>query len=747
MTSNLRRSTRIGSRSSSCSSAPLPVGAATSVKIQAPNGVQTSDEELVKSGVVCVKQEPCEEVFGSGRGDATISAQNSSSTTVKPFPLLAGSPITLSGTVFYECADMLVVTVNWRGRELTGALIREGKGPWAPTRITMLEEADGEAQERSEEPAVRTRKRKGPRSKEKVNTEVKISPARSTGRKRGRASKAKKEEEEEVEEDREEEEGKSKESELGESNGDDDKEIVNATTKQSLQSKSQSTDLANQTATKELTNSQPSPAGSSKPDSPCETPEYFECPAQDCPRKYKHMKSLKHHLACAHQGIRRPSLKRKNMGTSDQNTENDDTKTGDSVQSSPAKKKQSDSPITGTQRQKSGLQRASHIDYASGDSDRGGNETFEDGKNRSLDEVKQVRRTGRRLAARRYHNQKDQSDEDQEDDGHKTPPPPKKEIRHEQPHYLEDDRYKGNAAASLLQASASQTLGFGNNFTVVNGTSSRLMTAESPVKGSLPAALKITNNQIHNGSGAEACEGSSAGQHTHYSSLMPTLNRLASGQITSNNNIAGTDHLPSQVSSAKEDTGDTVGSDQRSEGHLVPSMEDKKSSKAIKKSRSSAADSPDKLPIKTESVSSASGVGFLARLNEAAAFGGRTDNERMKSEQNLNDFHPPTAAPFVPNLDSLLQRNGSYLGRGHTVGSSKDIPSSSSVPSRSLQPSPSFSHPFSFLAGEAFGGFPRFPTHPLAGFHYPIPLGGIPGFANVDFNALAELNKARGGSA
>ena len=638
----------------------------------------------------------------------------------------------------------------------------------------MLEEADAEAemsQERSEEPVVRTRRRKGTRSKEKVNSvEVKTSPARSTGRKRGRAPKAKKEEEEEVEEEREEEEeeGKSKESEPGESNGDEDKEIVNATTKQSLpslRSKGQSADLAISTPTKELMNSQPSPADSSKPDSPCETPEYFECPEQDCPRKYKHMKSLKHHLACAHQGIRRPSLKRKNVGTAEPNLDIEDMKTSDIVQSPPTKKTKSDSSTAGMQRHKSGAQRLTRVDYASGDSDKEGNEACEEGKNQAPDETKQVRRTGRRLAARKYQKQKDQSDEDQEDDrasGQETPPPPKKEIKHAQLHYLEDG-YKGDSSASLLQPNISQTLGFGNNFTLVNGSSGRVMTSGSPVKGSLPAALKISNNRIHSSSGAsgDASEAPS-GRHIHHSSLIPALERMAVGQMTSTD-TAMTAHLPTdrpQASSAKGDVGDTVGSSQHSAGRLLLSMEDKNSPKAVKKNRSSAVDASEKSPFMAENASSsATGAEFLARLSEAAAFGGRADNERMKSEQNSNDFHPPTAVPFVPNLDSLLQRNGSllqrngsFLGRGHAVGSSKDMPGSSSAPPRNHQPTPdvtAFSHTFPFLAGEAFGGFARFPGHPLAGFHYPMGLGGIPGFGNVDFSAAlaAELSKARGGNA
>ena len=117
MTSNLRRSTRIGSKSSSCSSTPIQGGAAISVKIHAPNGVQASDEELARSAGMCVKQEPCEEVFASDRvvSDAACSTstiQDQTATGLKPFPLLAGTPVTLCGTVFYECTGKLEISIE-----------------------------------------------------------------------------------------------------------------------------------------------------------------------------------------------------------------------------------------------------------------------------------------------------------------------------------------------------------------------------------------------------------------------------------------------------------------------------------------------------------------------------------------------------------------------------------------------------------------------------------------------------------
>lgn len=109
MSSNPRRSARLGSRSSSTSSTPIPGGAAIAVKIQALNGTQVGNEEIARSGGSCVNlEQSCEEVFTSdlvvtdGAAGSTSSAQDPAANAPKPFPLLAGTPVTVSGEVFYE---------------------------------------------------------------------------------------------------------------------------------------------------------------------------------------------------------------------------------------------------------------------------------------------------------------------------------------------------------------------------------------------------------------------------------------------------------------------------------------------------------------------------------------------------------------------------------------------------------------------------------------------------------------------
>lgn len=648
----------------------------------------------------------------------------------------------------------------------------------AVTRMGMIEEADAEAemsQERSEEPPVRRRRRRrGPRSRDKANGEGKTSPPTSTGRKRGRPAKVKKREEDEEEE---EEEGKSKESEQGESIGEEDKEIMNATeeTLPSLRSKARSRELATPTPTKEWTNTcQPSPADSSRAESPSEPPEYFECPEQECPRKYKHMKSLKHHLACAHQGIRRHSLKRKNATMTELHTDNEDRKSSEIMQSPAAKKTKADLLIANFHKGKASVKRSSLVEYGSGDSEKEENEAHEEEKNEACDEVKQVRRTRRRKAARKFQKPRDQSDEDEKDEDKEfgtseTSTPEKKETTRPQLYGTEESHKKddmGPSATGTQQPRMSHTLGFGNNFTFVNSPSVRGMMSGSPVKGSLSAALKISNNQIHGSNSASGSTSESQlGQAIHQSSLTPALERMTVGQRDASD-TASRAHVPTerpQASLAEGDTGETVGLHQRSEGQFSPPVEDRSPLKAKRKTRVSGVDKvPDKSRAKVESTStSSSGAELLMRLSGAAAFNCMTDS-RLKAELSSSGLYPPSSIPCGYNMDGLLQRNGAVLfgGRQTTGSSSKDtqlgMPSSGSAPPSDQQLSlgmGAFPHgALPFFTAEAFSGYPNIAGYPLGtrDLPYPMGLGGIPAFGMVaDMNSaafLAELNKARGAS-
>ena len=625
-----------------------------------------------------------------------------------------------------------------------------------------MEEGEAEAeisQERAEEPIVRTRKRKGLRGRDKGNGEEKSSPGRPTNRRRGRAARAKKEEEEEEEEHEEgeeEQEVKSKGSEQGDSNGEEYK--VSNTTQQSLpslRSKKRSPDTT-PTPTKELMNAyQTSPPDSNKPESPSEQPEYFECPEADCPRKYKHMKSLKHHLACAHQIVRRHNLKRKLLGATGQDSEDEERKTDETMQSPASKKTKS---RLSKEHPRKGKMISSQTECGSGNSEKEEHEL----KNSISEDAKQSRKMKQRQATRGSLKQQVQSEEDDKrEDGEcggsgQETPPPMKETTHVGQENKEDTGMKDDMSSIMQQSRFGHTLSFGNNFTVVNSPSGRSLTSVSPLKGSLPAALKISNNQIHGRDGASGDSSEAQqGQGLHQSSLTPAIERITVGRTVANTTT--TAQLPTEWSKAfpsARDEGQTMRSNQHSDRHVSPAGGSRSPSNIMRKNRLTSLNNTvaDKSPAKADiSTATQSKPEPYARLGEAAAAGYKTDNQRMKVEHNLSDFHMSGSPSVSSGVDGHLPRNSSSVF-GH-LSASKDYQQAIRLNNPRDHPlgMTAFS-PFPFFP-DMFGGFPNFSNYSLGrDIAFPIGFAGLNAIGPAsDLNmrasiAAAELNKARGGN-